>query len=96
VHIIPFVEYEWDADKEAKNYATHGVHFADAVGVFENERALTEPDTTTFEERFRTLGADFLGRLLVVVYTYRGERIRLIHARKATARHRVIYDRKRR
>jgi uncharacterized DUF497 family protein len=96
VHILPFVEYEWDADKEATNYATHGVHFADAVGVFEDERALTEPDTTTFEERFRTLGVDFLNRLLVVVYTYRGERIRLIHARKATARQRVIYERKRR
>jgi hypothetical protein len=89
------VEYEWDADKEAINYATHGVHFADAVGVFEDERALTEPDTTTSEERFKTLGVDFLGRLLVVVYTYRGERIRPIHARKATARHRAVYERKR-
>ena len=89
------MDYEWDADKEAKNYGIHGVHFADAVGVFEDERALTEPDTTTSEERFKTLGIDFLGRLLVVVYTYRGENIRLIHARKATARHRAIYERRR-
>ena len=89
------MEYEWDADKEVENYGRHGVHFADAVGVFEDERALTEPDTTTSEERFKTLGLDFLGRLVVVVYTYRGERIRLIHARKATARHRAIYERKR-
>ena len=95
VHILSAVKYEWDAAKETKNYATHGVHFADAVGVFEDERALTEPDTTTFEERFRTLGIDFLGRLLVVVYAYRGENIRLIHARKATARHRAIYERRR-
>jgi len=95
VHILPVVDYEWDADKEAKNYAMHGVHFADAVGVFEDERALTEPDATTSEERFRTLGFDFLGRLLVVVYTYRGENIRMIHARKATARHRAIYERRR-
>ena len=96
VHILEHVKYEWDAEKEAKNYGLHGVHFADAVGVFEDERALTEPDTTTFEERFKTLGIDFLGRLLVVVYTYRDERIRLIHARKATARHRAVYERKRR
>jgi uncharacterized DUF497 family protein len=89
------VKYEWDAAKETKNYGMHGVHFADAVGVFEDERALTEPDTTTFEERFRTLGVDFLGRLLVVVYAYRGEKIRLIHARKATARYHAIYERKR-
>jgi uncharacterized DUF497 family protein len=45
------VEYEWDADKEAKNYGTHGVNFADAVGVFEDERALTESDTTTLFTR---------------------------------------------
>jgi uncharacterized DUF497 family protein len=89
------VDYEWDPEKAATNYARHGVHFADAVGAFEDERALTEPDTTTSEERFRTLGVDFLGRLVVVVYTYRGENIRLIHARKATARHRKTYERKR-
>lgn len=96
VHILRLVQYEWDAEKEAKNYARHGVHFADAVGVFEDERALTEPDATTSEERFKTLGVDFLGRLLVVVYTYRDDTIRLIHARKATTRHRGIYERKRR
>ena len=89
------MRYEWDAEKDEINYGKHGVHFADAVGVFEDDRALTEPDTTTSEERFKTLGADFLGRLLVVVYTYRGESIRLIHARKATARHRAAYERKR-
>jgi uncharacterized DUF497 family protein len=95
VHILSLVKYEWDADKEATNYGTHGIHFADAVGVFEDEQALTEPDTTTSEERFRTLGVDFLGRLLVVVYAYREENIRLIHARRATARHRAIYERRR-
>ena len=89
------MRYEWDAEKDAANYGKHGIHFADAVGVFEDERALTEPDATTSEERFKTLGIDFLGRLLVVVYTYRDENIRLIHARKATARHRLVYERKR-
>ena len=95
MHILTLVEYEWNAEKEAINFKKHGIHFADAVGAFEDERALTEPDTTTFEVRFRTLGIDFLGRLVVVVYTHRGERIRLIHARKATARQRSIYERKR-
>ena len=36
------------------------------------------------EQRFITVGIDFLGRLLVVIYTYRGDKIRLISARKAT------------
>jgi uncharacterized protein len=88
--------YEWDSQKEKANYAKHGVHFADAVGALEDERALTEPDVSTSEARFKTLGMDFLGRIIVVVYTYRGEDIRLISARKAKQRQRASYDRTRR
>jgi len=88
--------YEWDPAKEKTNYAKHGVHFADAIGALEDERALTEPDDSTTEERFKTLGMDFLGRIVVVVYTYRGEDIRLISARAAKPRQRASYERKRR
>jgi len=62
-------KYEWDSAKAASNLRKHGVGFADAVGVFEDDRALTIDDTTRDEERFKTLGSDFLGRLLVVAYT---------------------------
>jgi uncharacterized DUF497 family protein len=89
-------EFEWDPGKAAANSRKHGVEFADAVGVFEDERAITIPDTTTMEERFKTLGSDFLGRVIVVAYTYREDRIRLISARKATAPQRDLYERKRR
>jgi uncharacterized DUF497 family protein len=88
--------YEWDPTKEKTNYAKHGVHFADAVGALEDERALTEPDDSTSEERFRTLGMDFLGRIVVVVYTYRGDDIRLISARKAKPKQQASYERRRR
>ena len=88
--------YEWDPVKERTNYAKHGVHFADAVGALEDELALTEPDTSTSEERFKTMGRDFLGRVIIVVYTYRGENIRLIMARKAKPRQQAIYERRRR
>ena len=88
--------YGWDQAKEKTNYTKHGVHFADAVGALEDERALTEPDDSTTEERFRTLGMDFLGRIIVVVYAYRGENIRLISARSAKPRQRASYERKRR
>lgn len=90
------MEYEWDPSKAAANRAKHGVDFADAVGVFEDDRALTIEDTSTSEARFKTLGVDFMGRLLVVVYTYRGDHIRVISARKATAPQRVVYERDRR
>ena len=87
------VSYEWDAGKGAVNARKHGVHFADAVGVFEDPSALTVPDEHPTEERWLTLGTDYLGRILVLSYTIRGEAIRLISARKATARERKEYER---
>jgi uncharacterized DUF497 family protein len=69
------------------------VDFADAALALEDERALTIPDdATTTEQRFITLAMDPLGRLLVIVYAWRGERIRLISARKATRRERKQYE----
>ena len=69
----------------------HGVDFADAATTLYDPRALTIPDTRSEEERFITLGLDALGELLVVVYTWREERIRIISARKATANERRQY-----
>jgi uncharacterized DUF497 family protein len=86
------VQYEWDPAKAASNVEKHGVEFADAVGALEDDLAITIEDTSTDEERFKTLGTDFLGRVVVVVYVYRGERIRVISARKATARQRAVYE----
>lgn len=58
----------------------------------EDEEALTfADDDIAEEERFVTLGADLFGRILVVVYTWRGDTIRLISARKATPRERKQY-----
>ena len=88
--------FEWDPKKAVANYAKHRIHFADAVGVFEDDRAITIEDVTTDEERFKTLGMDFLGRVLVVVYTYRDEVIRLITAQKANAPQCATYERRRR
>jgi uncharacterized DUF497 family protein len=67
------------------------VDFADAVTVFNDEYALTIPDDHPHEERFATLGMDSLGRILVVVYAWRGERIRVISARKADSYERNSY-----
>jgi uncharacterized protein len=90
------VDYQWDRDKARVNRKKHAVDFADAVGVFEDTMALTIEDSDSLEEpRWITLGTDFGGRLLVVVYTYRGEAIRLISARKAKKRERKYYEGKR-
>ncbi len=85
--------YEWDPEKAASNSSKHDVSFADAVAVFSDEVALTMADEFAEEERFVTLGMDAFGRILVVVYTWRGEEtIRIISARKATRFERKQYE----
>jgi uncharacterized DUF497 family protein len=87
------VAYQWDAAKALRNRQKHGVDFADAVGVFEDERALTiEDPLSEHEQRWISIGMDWLGRILVVVYTWRGDTIRLISARPATPRERRQYE----
>jgi uncharacterized DUF497 family protein len=90
------VDYQWDPEKAASNLGKHGVDFADAVGVFEDEWALTiKEEYVEGEQRFATLGTDFLERVLVVVYTHRGGEIRLISARRAIRKERRTYEQKR-
>ena len=87
------VEFEWDERKARANLRRHKVDFADAVRVFEDDRALTVTDEASDEERYATIGLDALGRVLVVIYTVRrGERIRMISARRATQREREEYE----
>ena len=75
---------EWDRDKSAANLRKHRVDFADAVGVLSDALALMPIDEVPNEQRFVTVGMNDLGRILVLVYTWRGGDIRLISARKAT------------
>jgi uncharacterized DUF497 family protein len=76
---------EFDPDKARANLRKHGVSFAHAEQALRDPMALTieDPDAED-EQRFVTLGSDALGRILVVVHTKRGERTRLISARKAS------------
>ena len=87
------MECEWDPDKAARNLRKHGVDFADAATVLHDDRAITILDDGSDEEdRLVTLGMDVLGRVLVVVYTWRDECPRLISSRKATRRERRQYE----
>ena len=87
------MRYEWDPVKARLNLRKHGVDFADAVSALEDDAALTMRDPLAeHEERSVTIGLDALGRVLVVVYTWRDGRIRLISAREATARERRQYE----
>ncbi len=87
------MDCEWDPEKARLNLIKHGVRFSDAVTALEDERALTILDPySDNEERWVTVGTDSLGRVLCVVYTWRGERIRLISARRAVPRERKEYE----
>lgn len=87
------MRFTWDDRKRQANVRKHGIDFADAVGVFFDDGALTIEDVDSEgEQRLVTMGRDFLDRVLVVVYTERGEdEVRLISARKASPRERTAY-----
>jgi len=78
------MEYQWDREKAKRNHKKHNVMFSDAVTVFSDDSALTIEDDDPDEQRFITVGLDAIARVLVVVYTWRGDDIRIISARKAT------------
>ena len=88
------MEFEWDPEKAVGNHAKHGIDFIEASTIFGDplELTLTDPDHSGDEFRFLSLGSSSGGRLLVVSYTERGTRIRIISAREATPRERRQYE----
>ena len=88
------MDFEWDLQKEKLNIAKHGVSFAEVMTVFADPLELTiaDPGHSTTEFRFISMGVSSANRLLVVAYTERGERIRIISARPTTARERKQYE----
>ncbi len=83
------LRFEWDDRKAAANAKKHGVRFEEAKSVFVDERAklIDDPDHSESEDRFVILGLSSAIRLLLVCHCYReGNVIRIISARKATAK----------
>ena len=87
-------DVEWNSRKTAANLKKHGIDFADAATVLHDDQAITIRDDEAGEERYVTIGMDALARILVVVYTWRGSRPRLISARTATPQERQEYEAK--
>jgi len=80
------VEFEGDPDKERSDIERYGIAFTDAATVFGNplELTISDPDHSVGEFRFLSIGHLALNRILVVSYTERGDRIRIISARTAS------------
>ena len=83
---------EFDPLKNRINREKHGVDFSDIENVFTDPLALTVEDRGHAEQRWITLGMDALGRLLVVVYTWRSHVIRVVSARRASGGERLRYE----
>jgi uncharacterized protein len=85
--------FEWDPEKAEANLKKHGVTFSEAEPVFYDEFAITIADESeAIEERFITIGMGLKARVLVVVYCYRAEKIRIISARGAEPSERGVYE----
>jgi len=94
VRTLAGMEFEWDPSKDLENRQKHGIGFDEAATAFGDPLSLTiaDPSHSDDEPRFVLLGETFQGRLIVVVHTERGERIRLMSARMATGKERKAYE----
>jgi uncharacterized DUF497 family protein len=86
--------FEWNPGKAETNFKKHAVRFAEAEPVFTDDCAftITDDESDPHEQRFVSIGKGLQGRILVVVYTYRSAKIRIISARTADAHERAEYE----
>jgi uncharacterized DUF497 family protein len=86
--------FEWDPEKATQNLRKHGVGFSEAATVFADPLSFTidDPDHSTEEQRFITMGLSYQRRLLVVAHRDDDDRIRIISARVATPHERRTYE----
>ena len=92
IYRLQGVEFEWDEDKAKSNIQKHGVTFEEAAEVFFDPFYQTGNASTDDEQRDFIIGYSLSQRLLLVVYTKRGERTRIISARPTTRSERRLYE----
>jgi uncharacterized protein len=87
------MEFEWDKEKAVANFKKHGVSFEEAALAFFDENAveLFDERNSDDEIRYQLIGISNT-RLILVAYTARNEKIRIISARKANAKQIRIYN----
>lgn len=88
------MRFEWDPEKARRNLKKHGVSFDEAVTAFYDPLSATfdDPDHSDEEQRYITIGFSSQERLLVIGHTERGEVVRIISARRATAHERKKHE----
>lgn len=86
--------FEWDPNKARENIKIHGISFDEASTSFKDTLSLTiyDPLHSDKEDRFILIGNSCKNRLLIVIHTERGDKIRIISARKAKKTERKQYE----
>ncbi len=91
---MSIMQFEWDEQKEQINIVKHGIDFSTAAYVFRDENRLELYDEAHSEKEDRYITIGFIhgvAFLVMVVYTERGDAIRIISARKATRQEERLY-----
>jgi uncharacterized protein len=88
------MEFEWNPEKAVINRRKHSISFQEAATVFDDSLSVTfpDPDHSIGESRYVIIGMSALGQLLVVSHTDRGNRTRIISARKASRQEKRFYE----
>ncbi|MCD8335796.1 MAG: BrnT family toxin [Lachnospiraceae bacterium] len=88
------IKFEWDENKNQINIKKHGISFENAREIFYDDAAILfdDPEHSKDEERFLIIGNDEREKTCIVSHCYRkNDVIRIISARKATAKEKQIY-----
>ena len=88
------MNFEWDRLKDRANQRKHGISFAQAITVFAHPLAkvFEDPDHSEEDKREIIIGHSRERRLLLVCFTERDDRVRIISARETTKRERQNYE----
>lgn len=88
------MEFEWDTEKAKSNLSKHGISFEEAKTVFEDPFYVDfyDPDHSESENRYIIIGESSKNRILLVSYTERKNKIRIISSRQVTKQERRTYE----
>ncbi|MFM6012585.1 MAG: BrnT family toxin [Dolichospermum sp.] len=88
------MEFEWDTKKAESNLSKHGISFTEAQTVFDDPLYVDfyDPDHSEAEHRYIIIGESSKNRILLVAYTEREDKIRIISARKVTKQELKAYQ----
>jgi uncharacterized DUF497 family protein len=89
-----YTGFEWDAGNITKSAAKHDVSCREAEEIFFNQPLIIAPDFahSQTESRFRVLGRTDAHRLLHLIFTPRGDKLRIISARPMNHKERAVYE----